>query len=97
MLGVLDRTVWIHAQKFRLVVCTVNGRDFIELAREGTHCGVVVIPSGGNLRRQYDWIMSALVHSERFNTGPGMANRYIEIDADGAMSRFEEYGALRLN
>jgi hypothetical protein len=41
--------------------------------------------------------MSALMHSERFNTGPGMANRYLEIDADGAISRFEEYGALRLN
>lgn len=91
LLGALDEAVWQYAQRNEVSVVTINGIDFSKLARRGPHFGLIVIPCGGNLDQQFRLVMAALLFAQRTNTGSGMKNRYLALDAGGEIIAFEEH------
>ena len=62
MLSATDPTVWRFAQREQRAVVTANGRDFIRLASETRHAGLVVIPNGGTRDEQFSYIKAAWTH-----------------------------------
>src|ERR1700687_4046669 len=56
-----DRVIWDFAFAEKRTVVTINGRDFITLARRSAyHYGIVIIPSGGTPPEMYSYIMAAV-------------------------------------
>ena len=48
--GVIDAEVWATAQEFEAPILTMNGSDFLPLARSG-HAGLLVVHAEGNATR----------------------------------------------
>jgi predicted nuclease of predicted toxin-antitoxin system len=97
MLTSNDDEVWNLAQSEGLTICTVNGKDFRQLARKGPHHGLIVIPSGGNPEQQFKWTASGILQGLRSNTGTGLQSRYIEVDENSEIAAVEFDDLSRFN
>ena len=67
MLSAADPVVWRFAQREQRAVITANGRDFLKLAAESEHAGLVLIPNGGTRDEQFSYIKAAWTHVWGYN------------------------------
>ena len=87
LLGAADRELWRFAAQEARTIVTINGRDFLKLARRSeTHSGIIVIPSGGSADEQLKFIMSAVNWVTTTNSPIGFSNRYLEVGESGDIS-----------
>jgi predicted nuclease of predicted toxin-antitoxin system len=85
MLQAPDHAVWKYACHEDRTVVTVNGGDFIRLAkRSETHPSLLILPGGSTRDEQFDHIIRAvdwLVY--KFSFMPTFRNYVVEIDDSG--------------
>ena len=84
LLGAADHELWRFANQETRTIVTINGRDFLRLARQSqAHSGIIVIPSGGSADAQLTFIMSAVNWVTTANSPGGFSNRYLEVGEAG--------------
>ena len=84
-LRISDHRLFALANEEGRVVATINRADFERLARQAeTHCGLLVIPSGGTREMQYDYLMRAVDIAKAENVVlPNMKDRVFYVPEDG--------------
>jgi predicted nuclease of predicted toxin-antitoxin system len=71
LLSCTDHELWEFAAAEKRAIVTINGRDFIALARRASfHYWVMIIPSGGTPPEMYDYIMAAVEWARADRIGP---------------------------
>lgn len=85
LLGAADHELWKFATQEARTIVTINGRDFLKLARQSeAHPGIIVIPSGGSADAQLKFILSAVDWVTKAANSPlGFSNRYLEVGTTG--------------
>jgi predicted nuclease of predicted toxin-antitoxin system len=66
-----DHVIWEFALSEKRAVVTINGRDFVALAkRSSIHHGIIVIPSGGLRNEMFSYIIAAVDWAKTRGIGP---------------------------